>query len=50
MAQRKTIKTTKKQIVNYWVQHVDESDLSVDFSEAEERCWRCGCKRNSDSQ
>ena len=46
MAQRKTIKTTKKQIVNYWVQHVDESDLSVDFSEAEERCWRCGCKRN----
>lgn len=46
MAQRKTIKTTKKQIVNYWVQHVDESNLSVDFSEAEERCWRCGCKRN----
>ena len=29
MAQRKTIKTTKKQIVNYWVQHVDESNLSV---------------------
>ncbi len=46
MSERKAIKTTKKQIVDYWVRHVDESDLSVDFSEAEELCWRCGCKRN----
>lgn len=42
---RNNIKTTKKQIVDYWVRHVDESDLIVDFYEAEELCWRCGCKR-----
>lgn len=45
MAERKAIKTTKKQIVDYWIKHIDESDLSVDFAEAHERCWRCGCKR-----
>lgn len=43
---RPKIKTSKKQIVEYWAQHVDESDLSVDFAEAEELCWRCGCKRS----
>lgn len=45
MAGRKSIKTTKEEIVNYWVKHIDESDLSVDFREADKRCWRCGCKR-----
>ena len=43
---RGTIKTSVKEIVAYWVRHKDESNLSVDFSEANERCWRCGCKRN----
>ena len=46
MAGRKTIKTTKEEIVNYWAGQVYEDTLSVDFSEAHERCWRCGCKRN----
>ncbi len=45
MEKRKAIKTTKKQIVDYWMEHADESGLSVDFSEAEQRCWRCGCER-----
>lgn len=33
------------QIVNYWSSKVDQSMLSVDFSEAHERCWACGLKR-----
>ncbi len=41
---RDLIKTTTIQIINYWVKEVDESDLSIDFSEAHERCWRCGYK------
>lgn len=48
MAERERIKTTKKEIVDYWAGHVDESDLSIDFAEAHERCWRCGCKRRLD--
>lgn len=46
MSNRSTIKTTVEEIVNYWVRYVDECDLSIDFSEAHERCWRCGCKIN----
>lgn len=38
------IKTSIKEIVDYWFSIVDESGLSVDASEAHERCWRCGCK------
>lgn len=42
------IKTKKEEIVRYWFfeQLVDECGLSVDASEAHERCWRCGCKHN----
>ncbi len=36
--------TSVKEIVNYWAQHEDESGLTVDWSEAHERCWRCGYK------
>lgn len=43
---RTNIKKTKKQIVEYWVQHVEESDLSIDFFEAEKLYWRYGCKRS----
>ena len=43
---RPQIKTTKKQIVDYWDEIEDEGELGVDFSDAEEICWRCGCKRN----
>ena len=31
-----------EQIVGYWVEH--EIDLAIDWSEAHERCWRCGYK------
>ena len=38
----KKIKTTKEEICDYWFSRVNERDLSVDESEALERCWRCG--------
>ena len=41
---RRNIKTTKKEIIDYWFCRIDESDLSVDYTEAHERCWRCGCE------
>ncbi|MFI6100504.1 HNH endonuclease [Lentzea sp. NPDC051213] len=31
-----------EQVVAYWVEH--ELDLTIDWSEAHERCWRCGTK------
>ena len=46
MPNRKNIKTTREQIVAYWADHVSEAGLSIDFSEAQERCWRCGCQRS----
>lgn len=36
------IKTKKQDIVDYWFSRVSECGLSVDASEAHERCWRCG--------
>lgn len=45
MPKRKNIKTTIDEIVSYWVTKVDEGDLSIDFSEAHERCWRCGYEK-----
>ncbi len=38
------VKTKKEDIVNYWSRMQDECGLSVDWSEAHERCWRCGYK------
>jgi hypothetical protein len=32
-------------IVGYWSQHLYEGDIGVDWCDAHERCWRCGCKR-----
>lgn len=43
---RKPMKTTLEEAIDYWVKYQDESGLSVDWAEAEERCWRCGCERN----
>ena len=43
---RKNNKTQQHEIVDYWFSRVDECELSVDASEAHERCWRCGCKRS----
>ena len=45
MNRRPVIKTTKKEIVDYWKYKVDESDISVDWAEAEFCCWRCGCEK-----
>lgn len=42
---RAPIKTTKKEIVEYWEGKQDECGLSVDWAEAKERCWRCGYKK-----
>jgi len=43
---RPAIKTSKKDIVDYWVKYQDECGLSVDWAEAKERCWRCGYETN----
>lgn len=40
-----SIKTPKEEIVDYWFRIINECELSVDKSEAYERCWRCGYKR-----
>lgn len=45
MSEREKIKTTIEEIVDYWMHHEEEGGLSVDWAEAHERCWRCGCKR-----
>lgn len=44
MKKQSPIKTSISEIVSYWEERIDESDLSIDFSEAHERCWRCGYK------
>ena len=46
MGKRMSIKTTIKQAVDYWASRVDECDLSVDWAEADTRCWRCGCEKS----
>lgn len=43
---RGNIKTKKQDIVNYWIQYIDESDgMNFDWAEADKVCWRCGCYR-----
>jgi hypothetical protein len=46
MSKRPLIKTTIKEVVDYWSGRVSECGLSVDWSEAETHCWRCGCEKN----
>ena len=46
MSERKSIKTTISQSVDYWSKRIDECGLSVDWAEAHTHCWRCGCERN----
>ncbi|MGT2932943.1 HNH endonuclease [Streptococcus catagoni] len=41
---KRTNKTSAQDIVDYWSLRIDESNLSVDWSEASERCWRCAHK------
>lgn len=42
---RENIKTSVKEIIEYWSAKQDECGLSVDWAEAGERCWRCGYKK-----
>lgn len=42
MSKRAKIKTKKEEIVSYWAKYQSESGLSVDWTEAAQRCWRCG--------
>src|SRR5438046_6910330 len=39
-----TLSVSFKEIVNYWQRREDECGFGVDWSEGEERCWRCGYK------
>lgn len=43
---RVNIKTKNKDIIDYWSVRVDECSLSIDWAEADSRCWRCGCEKN----
>lgn len=43
---RPSNRTSVSAIVDYWAARVDECDLSVDWSEAEEYCWRCGSPKD----
>ena len=44
MSKRQNITASIDKIVTYWEQRQDECGLAVDWSEARERCWRCGEK------
>lgn len=37
---RKTIKTTPKQIVNYWKEYLSDHMIGVEWEDAQEYCWR----------
>lgn len=41
---RDALNVSHREIVDYWARREDECGLGVDWSEAEERCWRCGYK------
>lgn len=38
---RESIKTPYQAIIQYWAVRQDECTLSIDWSEAGKRCWRC---------
>ena len=42
MGKRESIKTSKKECVDYWSKHVNESEIGTDWDTADCRCWRCG--------
>ena len=43
---REPIKTTIQEAIDYWSEFVHESDISVDWSESDTHCWRCGCEKH----
>lgn len=42
MSKRENIKTTSKQIVEYWSEKVSDWELTVKWCNAHKCCWRCG--------
>ena len=46
---RMPIKTTHKEIVDYWSQYIYEGDMGTDWSEALNHCWRCGYEHKTKS-
>ena len=44
MSKRDRIRTTTAEIVDYWSRCETECGLSVDWTDAHKRCWRCGRK------
>lgn len=45
---RKIIKTTKKEIADYWQYELEDNQTNVPFSQATSTCWRCGIKKRLD--
>ena len=45
MKNREAMKTTSKQIVDYWFEHSSDHIIGVEWEDAMEYCWRCACKR-----
>jgi hypothetical protein len=43
---KRTVKTSKEQIADYWRPLKYEGDMGCDWCDALERCWRCGIKRS----
>jgi hypothetical protein len=42
MTKRPAIKTSHEEIILYWSSRNDQDELAINFSDASERCWRCG--------
>lgn len=36
-----------RECVDYWSARICETDIGVDWSDAIDRCWRCGCQTKS---
>ena len=43
---RHALTTTAEEIADYWSRQIDENDLNIFWSEAHERCWRCGTTKS----
>lgn len=48
MAKRPSMKTTKKQIVEWGMNNIPEAGYGVDACNMETYCWRCGCERHTE--
>ena len=48
MNKRPTMRTTKRQIVDWGMRNIDECGYGVDASEMNTRCWRCGHERHTE--